>query len=114
MKIAHTFAALALMATPALADEITLTAPMASETLHEGGLDMNVYWVEAEGGIEVVGTYVARAGANAPARIRMLMQDGDKVAFGMPGVQDTLYSFERSGDALHVTAENTGLQFASN
>ncbi|MGY9045482.1 MAG: hypothetical protein ACKVKF_00030 [Rhodobacterales bacterium] len=114
MKFAFTLAALALTAAPVLADEMTLTAPMSSATLHEGGLDMNVYFVEAENGYDVIGTYVSRVGAYAPARIRMLMQDGDSVAFGMPGARDVLYSFERSGDALHVTAENTGLQFASN
>jgi hypothetical protein len=114
MKIAYTLAALALTAIPAFADEMTLTTPMASETLHEGGLDMNVYWVEAEGGYEVVGTYTPRIGAYAPARFQMLMQDGDKVAFGMPGALDVLYSFARNGETLHVTAEKTGLQFASN
>lgn len=114
MKFAITLVTLALTTTQVLADEMTLTSPMAAETLHEGGLDMNVYFVEAEEGYEVIGTYTARAGAYAPARIQMLMQDGDSVAFGMPGVQDVLYSFERTGDTLHVSADNTGLQYASN
>ncbi len=87
---------------------------MSAGTLHEGGLDMSVYWIEVDGGHEVVGTYTPRIGAYAPVRIQMLMQDGDTVAFGMPGARDVLYSFARTGDTLHVSAENTGLQYASN
>ena len=114
MKIAYTLAALALTAGPVLADEITLSTPMAAETLHDGGIDMSVYWVEAGDAQEVVATYTTRVGDYAPARIKLRMQDGDSVAFGVPGARDVLYSFARRGDALQVSAQETGLQYAAN
>ncbi|KMK65349.1 hypothetical protein [Puniceibacterium sp. IMCC21224] len=104
----------ALSATAAVADDISLTAPQMGATLHEGGIDMSVYWTDTGAGYEVVATYTPGVSTYAPRRMIMLMQDGDAVAFGVPDARDVFYRFARVGDSVQVSADRTGLQFASN
>ncbi len=104
-------AAAALFAgTSVAADTIELKDPMQAASLHDGGLDMVVYFTEAGDLFEVVGTWVERDGAYEPARIVMGMADGDDVSFTMPGQSQVAYSFARSGDALTVSADLTDEQ----
>ncbi|WP_138467542.1 hypothetical protein [Poseidonocella sp. HB161398] len=104
-------AALALSATAAAADEVTLSKPLAGAALHEGGVDMSVYWVEAAAGYEVVATYQGQADAQ-PARIAMVLADGDRVTFGLPGARGLLYSFARDGGAVTVSGSRIGVDLA--
>lgn len=119
MKIAYAPTALlmtafALTASVASAEDISLTTPKSGATLHEGGIDMSVYYTDTQDGLEVVATYTPRVSAYAPQRMTMLLQDGDAVSFGLPGVYDLSYSFSRTGDAVAVRAVTNSVQLASN
>ncbi len=105
-----TFALAILLGTtlmaPAQAEEVTISRALAAGSLHEGALDMVAYWTEVPGGaLEVTATFRDRATDDEPMRIVMPMQNGDALAFGMPGYQDSLYSFARSGQTVSVSVE---------
>ncbi|ESR22422.1 hypothetical protein [Lutibaculum baratangense] len=96
----------------ASAEAITLTDPLAGASLHTAGIDMAVYFTEADGLFHVVGTYAPRDLSAAPARLRMELADGDRTRFSLPGRQGVRYSFTRGGSALHVEAEEVGRETA--
>lgn len=88
------------------ADMIALSAPLASASLHKGGIDMNVYYTtQDDNGFEVVATYAPAATPAEAARLRMRLADGDAVHFALPGHEATIYTFERSGATVAVSAE---------
>ncbi len=95
----------ACLALPAQADQIELTAPMQGESLHEGGVDMAVYFIKAGDLYEVVATYTDTTGPYDPARLRMGLADRDAVHFSLPGLRHVGYAFERHGGTVRVTAE---------
>lgn len=102
---------LALVATPSVsssmqawADEITLDTPMQALSLHEGEIDMVVYFLSRPDHFEVVATYASRDDMANPGRFRMGLKDGDAVRFSAPELPHTLYAFERNGDEVTVTA----------
>jgi len=93
------------LATPALADEATVGRPIEAGSLHEGRLDMVAYYVPVDGDrLEVTATFAPKGGGD-PLRVVMGLADGDKVAFSMPGYQDSLYAFSRSGGRVKVSTE---------
>jgi len=101
---ASLFAAL-FLATPALAAEITVGRPIEGGSLHEGRLDMVAYYVPVDGDLlEVTATFAPKTGGD-PLRVVMGLADGDSVAFSMPGQQDSLYAFSRSGEEVTVSSE---------
>ncbi len=114
MKTILAAAALALTSGAALADAVTLTAPDASATLHEDKIDMNVYWTERAEGYELVATYLTGLTNEAPARLVMLLEDGDNVTFGLPGAPGYHFSFIRAGDAVSVVTHGYGEKLAMN
>ncbi|EYD75604.1 hypothetical protein Rumeso_02820 [Rubellimicrobium mesophilum DSM 19309] len=90
----------------AQAEDVTISRALAAGSLHEGALDMVAYWVEAPGGaLEVTATFRDRATDDEPMRIAMPMQDGDALAFGMPGYEGALYRFARSGQEIRISVE---------
>jgi hypothetical protein len=94
-----------LLATPALAEEVTVGRSIEAGSLHAGRLDMVVYYVPVEGDrLEVTATFAPKAGGD-PLRVVMGLADGDSVAFSMPGHQDLLYAFSRSGEKVTVSTE---------
>jgi hypothetical protein len=96
----------ATLMAPAHAEEVTISKPLAAGSLHDGPLDMVAYWLEVPGdALEVTATFRDRATDNEPMRIVMPMQDGDALAFGMPGYAGSLYSFARSGKELNISVE---------
>lgn len=97
----------------ASADEIELRESMQAASLHEGGIDMVVYFLEHDDHFEVVGTYAAVDAAHDPARIRMGLVDGDSVSFSMPGQDQVRYSFARKGDVVSVSADPVESEVAS-
>lgn len=94
-----------LAAVPALADEIALTAPMQGATLHEGGIDMSVCFLDLDATYKVVATYVDIASGHDPARLRMGLADGDAVHFSRPGLRHVYYGIAREGGVVRVSAE---------
>jgi hypothetical protein len=93
------------LTTPALAEDATVGRPIEGGSLHEGGLDMVVYYVPVDGGrLEVTATFAPKGGGD-PLRVVMGLADGDSVAFSMPGHQDSLYAFSRSGEKVTVSTE---------
>ncbi|MEJ8474542.1 hypothetical protein [Roseibium algae] len=88
----------------ASAGEIALNAPMQGATLQENGVDMSVYFTEADGvGYQLVATYVAPS--EAPSRFQMRLADGDSVSFSVPGHMNTLYRFSRNQTQVSVKTE---------
>jgi len=114
MKRILTAAALALTASHAFADTVTLAAPMAGATLHESDVDMSVYWTDAGGAYALVTTYVIDEAPAEPARLQMHLAEGDSVSFGLPGVQGRLFTFARDGGTVSVTSARLGVDVASN
>jgi hypothetical protein len=93
-------------ATPAQAEEVTIARAMAAGSLHEGPLDMVAYWLDGPGSaLELTATFRDRATDDEPMRIVMPMQDGDSLAFGMPGYRGPLYSFARTGRQISISVE---------
>ncbi len=95
---------LVLPASHAAADSIRLETPMAAASLHDGGFDMVVYYLERGDDLHVVATYVAHRAPDAPARLRLDLTEGDHMSFHLPGV---MYSFSRAGRSLAVEATPT-------
>ncbi|TIQ32497.1 MAG: hypothetical protein E5X48_25845 [Mesorhizobium sp.] len=94
-----------LVATPALAEETNIGHPIEAGGLHEGRLDMVVYYVPVEGDLlEVTATFAPKGGGD-PQRVVMGLADRDSVAFSLPGYQDSLYAFSRSGEEVTVATE---------
>lgn len=94
------------LATPALSEEATIGRPIEGGSLHEGRLDMVVYYVPVDGDLlEVTATFAPKGGGD-PQRIVMALADRDSVAFSMPGYQDSLFAFSRSGEEVTVSLEN--------
>ena len=93
------------LATPAFAEEATVGRPIEGGSLHEGRLDMVVYYVPVDGDLlEVTATFAPKGGGD-PLRVVMGLADGDSVAFSMPGHQDSRYAFSRSGEEVTVSSE---------
>ena len=57
------------------------------------------------GALELTATFRDPATDDEPMRIVMPLQDGDALAFGMPGYADSLYSFARSGQAIRISVQ---------
>jgi hypothetical protein len=92
------------LATPAFAEEATIGRPIEGGSLHEGHLDMVVYYVPVDGDLfEVTATFAPKTGGD-PLRVVMGLADGDSVAFSMPAHQDSLYAFARSGEEVTVSS----------
>ncbi|RWM06033.1 MAG: hypothetical protein E5X80_22165 [Mesorhizobium sp.] len=90
-------------ATPVLAEETNIGHPIEAGSLHKGRLDMVVYYVPVAGDLlEVTATFAPKDGGD-PQRVVMGLADRDTVAFSMPGSQDTLYAFSRSGEEVTVS-----------
>jgi hypothetical protein len=93
------------LATPALSEEVTIGRPIEGGSLHEGRLDMVAYYVPVgDDLLEVTATFAPKGGGD-PMRVIMGLADRDSVAFSMPGYQDSLYAFSRSGEEVTVSDE---------
>ncbi|MDX8531349.1 hypothetical protein RFM41_04080 [Mesorhizobium sp. VK25A] len=93
------------MATPAVAEEATIGRPIQAGSLHEGGLDMVVYYAPVAGNLlEVTATFAPKDGSD-PQRVVMGLADRDSVAFSMPGYRGSLYTFSRSAGEVTVSSE---------
>lgn len=95
--------AIAAAGTAANADSIPLDEPIQARSLHDGRIDMFVYYVSQTDHFEVVATYVTRDAPCEPLRLSMELADGDTVSFGLPGHLGVLYSFQRDGSAVEVS-----------
>jgi len=106
--------AVALLAGPALAEEMTMHEPIEAASLHEGPLDMVAYYVPvSSGALEVTATFAPHEpSAFNPMRIVMALGDGDAVSFAMPGHLEALYSFVRAGTAVTVSVREVPVPVA--
>ena len=104
-------AAITLTPAMAFADTIILEKPMQGASLHEGAIDMVVYYLDHEDHYEVVATYLAKTDGE-PQRLRMGLKDGDSANFRLPGQRHVAYAFSRENDAVHVSAELAGQKTA--
>ncbi|SMX50256.1 hypothetical protein [Maliponia aquimaris] len=108
MKTILAAALLAATSGAALADDVTLSAPLTGATLHEGPVDMSVYWTDKAEVYEVVATYLTGLRGEEPARLVLLMQDGDRATLGLPGAPGYHFTFQRSGDQVMVSTHAYG------
>jgi hypothetical protein len=93
------------LATPAFAEDVTIGRPIEGRSLHEGRLDMAVYYLPVDGDLlEVTATFAPKGGGE-PLRVVMALADRDSVAFSMPGYQEALYAFSRSGEEVTVSVD---------
>ena len=93
-------------ATPAFAEEASIGRPIEGGSLHEGHLDLVAYYVPVDGNLmEVTATFAPKTGGD-PLRVVMGLADGDSVAFSMPGHQDSLYAFSRSGKEVTISTRD--------
>lgn len=111
IRIFSTVAA-AIFASAIAAEEITLKSEIEGRSLHGGGVDMAVYYLDRQDHFEVVATYISPA--YGPARIRMGLVDGDSTTFGLPGLSGRTYTFARIGDEVHVSTEAVPQRVARN
>jgi hypothetical protein len=96
-RVAAAMFAAVLVVAPAAAEEVALAAATQAGSLHDGPLDMVLYYVPVAGGLlEVTGTYAPKGGG-AARRFVMALSDGDAVSFAMPGYPDAAYRFARAG-----------------
>jgi hypothetical protein len=95
------------LATPVFAEEITVRRPIEGGSLHEGRLNMVVYYVPVDTNrLEVTATFAPKGGGD-PLRVVMGLADRDSVTFSMPGYRGSLYTFSRSGDEVMVSTVPT-------
>ena len=67
---------------------------------------MTVYFLNLESGAyEIVATYAAQDNMADPQRFIMALKDGNAPRFGLPGHSGTLYTFERDGSEIIVSAD---------
>ena len=93
------------LTTSAFAEKATVGRPIEGGSLHEGHLDMVVYYVPVDGGLlEVTATFAPKTGGD-PLRVVMGLADGNSAAFSMPGHRDSLYAFSRTGEEVTVSSE---------
>ncbi len=99
-----TLLAASLAASGAMADGVTLGAPLAGATLHAPNVDMSLYFKErgAETA-EVVATYVSADAPDAPRSFTVVLAEGDAANFTLRESPDTLYRFERTGNEVVAT-----------
>jgi len=97
----------------AQADTISLNSPMQAASLHEGGIDMVVYYLDEEDHFQLVANYLDITDTTTPLRIRMGLTDGDRTSFQLPGLPHVIYSFERTGTKVVATADLLGSHIAS-
>lgn len=92
-------------ASAAAADQIELSSPMQGASLHDGDIDMVVYYLDQHDHFEVVATYAPKGEPYEPSRFRLAMADGDKMRFALPGEGQVMYGFVRTGGTVRVSAE---------
>jgi hypothetical protein len=98
----------ALLAASTAAEEVTIAAPIQAGSLHEGPLDMVLYYRPVPDGLlEVTGTYAPKAGGEA-RRFVMALSDGDAVSFAMPGYPQATYSFRRNAGTVTAAGAVAG------
>ena len=88
----------------AQADTLQLSTPMAGETLHTDAVDMSVYWTVSDDAFVVVAYYIAHDEPSTPNRLQMHLRDGERVFFGLPGIEGANFSFERNAGTLIVNS----------
>ncbi len=94
------------LSTTAGADTATLAKPIQAGSLHDGPLDMVAYYVPLEDeAYEVTATFIGRMPGDQPMRIVMKLDEGDDVAFAMPGYRSAQYRFRRSDDVVDLSVE---------
>lgn len=100
LAVAATFAAL-----PAVADEARMSAPIEAASLSTGAIALVAYYVPlADDGFQVTATWLGDEDAE-PRRLVMRLDEGDAVAFSLPGHMDTRFTFSRDFEAVTVRVE---------
>jgi len=112
-KIIALASILSAAAFSAQAEMISLESPMQAASLHEGGVDMVVYYLDEEDHFQLVANYLDGTDPASPSRIRMGLVDGDRTSFSLPGIPQVIYSFERIGSSVIATADLLGQQVAA-
>lgn len=114
-KLATAALLAALAPAAVLADTVTLTAPRSGATLQGETVDMSIYFTDGiDGAYELVATSVSDAAPDQPQRLIMALSEGDDVSFSLPGHEEVLYNFERTGGIVTVSGEPATFSANSN
>ena len=94
------------LATPALAEEVTVGRPIEGAVLHQGRLDMAVYFVPVDGVLlEVTATFAPKGGGDAQ---RMVMGRSTPTATPWPSpcraIRTRSTRFTRAGETVTVSS----------
>lgn len=111
--IAVAFAALALPAVtlPAFAGEVRTTTPIEAKSLVSDDLQMVAYFVPlANDRYEVTATWIDADDA-AAHRLVLVLGEGDRVNFALPGNGETLFTFAREIDAVTISSRSVAAEF---
>lgn len=92
-----------LIASPLAAETLVLSVPMQGGTLQTRDSDVSAYWMDKEGGFEVTAFYVTKAAPEETLRVQMLLSPGDKVSFGLPGDNSTLFTFAADDGSVSIS-----------
>ena len=113
MNILFAAAAIAVTSAPAFSAEIGLSKSKQAGVINETSLDMVVYYVDRDPGLEVVATYTAKDTPDEPRRMTMLLENGDDVRFSLPGHPATEFNFVRNGGTVVVSTKPTQREVSS-
>ena len=102
--ICASLAAFLLIALPAMADEVSIDAPIEAGSLHEGRLDMVAYYETDGDQLKLTATFMDKDGGD-PFRIVMGLADKDAVSFSMPGYPGWLYGFARDAAVVRLSSK---------
>jgi hypothetical protein len=100
--------AMGFVSPPAVADTVMIKAPRAAGTIAAGVLDMVTHFRMTDDDLmEVTAVFAERGSFYRPTEIILGLPRFTDVAFSVPGYPETLYTFSRWGEGLHVSAEPT-------
>lgn len=102
MKRLLTIGALALLPHFASAENVDLKAPLQAGSIHDGGIDMVIYYVEQGDHFETVATYATLDNPQAPRRVRMALAEGDSTTFALPNTSGMMFTFARNDNQVRI------------
>ncbi len=112
IRALSTIAAMAVLGTGAQADPATarlkaairLDGPLQGASLHEGDIDMVVYYLPRGAALGVVATYADRDRPDRPGRIQFDLADGEEITLGFNTREGLRYRFVRTDCIVAVSA----------
>lgn len=100
---AGTIVCLSLFGSAALADTVILDKEKSGHSLHDGGINMVLYYEKNKGSHTVVATYATKENPAEAYRFKVSLSEQARVHYFVPGSSKIYYQFERSGDKITIS-----------